>query len=39
VFTWWSNQDPLLVRISAVVAVIFGAFVVYVLSHGQRGAA
>jgi uncharacterized membrane protein len=39
VFTWWSNQDPLLVRIPAAVAVMFGAFIVYVLSHGRRIAA
>jgi hypothetical protein len=39
VFTWWSNQDPLLVRVFAAVAMIFGAFVVYVLSHGRRVAA
>jgi len=39
VLSWWSTQDPLLVRAAAAVLTIFGAFVIYVLSWGPRHAA
>ena len=37
-FDWWSTQGPLFTRAWAIVAVIFGLFVVYAVTSPRRAA-
>jgi uncharacterized membrane protein len=38
-FDWWSTQGPLFTRVWAIVAVVFGLFIVYVITSPRRSAA
>lgn len=38
-FDWWSTQGPLFTRVWAIVAVVFGLFIVYVVTSPRRSAA
>lgn len=37
-FDWWSIQGPLFTRVWAIVAVVFGLFIVYVVTSPRRSA-
>ena len=38
-FDWWSTQGPLFTRVWAIVAVVFGLFIVYVITSPRRSPA